>query len=1062
MENQKQLIKPLTGILSQTSLGFFNQTNWKIGRVTQLLLLGATMFCANIITYTTGNSLFVNRVGAENFPLGFILVAVCSLPILAYFSNFIDKFSRTKVLRYVLLTSIVIFVVLRLLLELNLQIFNYILLVIIYIQWDIQIEIIYTTLLNDYLTPLEFKRYTPLIGLTQAGAIVVGGSIIALLSRYTTTVNLLLCLPIFFALAIIQVINLENTERKIEIINGEEHSNIIDIIKTFPNIVQRYPLVLLLAASSFIVVIIYTLSEFLWFNVYEEYFSDEALTGFLGALRIFLSITQMGALYGITRTMLKWFGVSRINILYGITSLFSLLTLAFNFNLIAAIILHVNGDPLHKAINQPIHQLNYNAIPKEFIGKLRTLNEGFIRAAGLGSVGIILLVFSNLTLVQITWLGVGLSIILLLIRIPTGKFYAQGLEELIRNDGIELDEFKGYQAQLPSQSKDVVRELLTHNDLYTQIKGLELATRLDNPSQFFPEIEELLDKDNLDIQGSIVKLFSSNPEKEALEKFEKWLETDNLKFKITALLVLIANEYQFSEEQLFSLINYNNEIIAIVAALAITTMDLENPHLETLAQKIWESELEENTAKAIAMITTISGNLDLIPKIIKLIPKSTNQAKKELLNALASLANRGNLEIAEVAVSELKNEDSEVRAAVFNILSITQCKGMLQYVGFGLGDADSNVRQEAAKVLAAYGKEGLSLAKDSLSSSKPEVVQTAILAIGKVRTKEASDILYEYLVPDFQLLIRTKKWQQQIPSNNPVWEVLAIAIEDFHQRLIEKVLYILSCLGYSQTVNKVKRILATDSTNRDNAVEVLVSIASSRFVSPLMPILENPISQIPLKKSFRYNSTWLRTKGYKILLEAFNTNDRWLRTGALIALASIPSSLLQDSDPFVRKVAHEIFPTANSRSLQKTKTMNRILLLKKIALFKTLSLDELFLIDKALVQEAFLAKETIYTENSWSSYLYIIASGKVQLMKTIDQKPRKIRELSVGDYFGEVALFDDAPHWDEAIAISDCTLLKLDKNRFINLITQRPHIILEICRFLSQRLRETDKYGSAL
>jgi hypothetical protein len=29
------------------------------------------------------------------------------------------------------------------------------------------------------------------------------------------------------------------------------------------------------------------------------------------------------------------------------------------------------------------------------------------------------------------------------------------------------------------------------------------------------------------------------------------------------------------------------------------------------------------------------------------------------------------------------------------------------------------------------------------------------------------------------------------------------------------------------------------------------------------------------------------------------------------------------------------------------------------------------------------------------------------------------------------------------------------------LITQRPHIVLEICRFLSQRLRETDKYRLA-
>ncbi len=69
--------------------------------------------------------------------------------------------------------------------------------------------------------------------------------------------------------------------------------------------------------------------------------------------------------------------------------------------------------------------------------------------------------------------------------------------------------------------------------------------------------------------------------------------------------------------------------------------------------------------------------------------------------------------------------------------------------------------------------------------------------------------------------------------------------------------------------------------------------------------------------------------------------------------------------------------------------------------------------------------------------------------------------MITGQYFGEIALFDEAPRWDSAIAIEDTVLLCLEKKRFISLITQRPHIILEICRFLSQRLRETDKYMSA-
>lgn len=138
--------------------------------------------------------------------------------------------------------------------------------------------------------------------------------------------------------------------------------------------------------------------------------------------------------------------------------------------------------------------------------------------------------------------------------------------------------------------------------------------------------------------------------------------------------------------------------------------------------------------------------------------------------------------------------------------------------------------------------------------------------------------------------------------------------------------------------------------------------------------------------------------------------------------------------------------------------MSRLLLLNNVLLFKNLTLDELLLIDKALEREQVLAGQTIFAEGSWGTHLYIIAEGSVRMVKTVDGEQHDLRHLPGGQYFGEAALFDNAPNWEGAIAIQDCALLKLEKQRFISLITQRPHIILEICRFLSQRLREVDQF----
>ncbi|NER80334.1 MAG: cyclic nucleotide-binding domain-containing protein, partial [Leptolyngbya sp. SIO1D8] len=394
-------------------------------------------------------------------------------------------------------------------------------------------------------------------------------------------------------------------------------------------------------------------------------------------------------------------------------------------------------------------------------------------------------------------------------------------------------------------------------------------------------------------------------------------------------------------------------------------------------------------------------------------------------------------------------------------LQVTRCPEQLAAVGNGLGDGDPRVRQRAASALAAYGRSGLTLAQARLTDSETEVVNTAITAIGLVRTKYASNLLFDYLAPSYKQLSQTRKWQQQIPTTDLRWQPLRVAITDWHERLIQKVLYVLSALGHGHTVNTVNRLLATsDQGELENAIEVLASLNHRRFVMPLMPLLESRDNPEPSASRVQATPQWLRTKGYRLLLEALESKDRWIKTGALIALSTVPSALVNDPDPFVKQVASQIFGAIDQSTLPANTAMNRLLLLKNVALFKNLSLDELLLIDKSLEQTQVLAGETIFAEGDWGAHLYIIADGTVQLVKEIDSTPRELKQLSRGQYFGEVALFDDAPRWDSAIAIADCTLLKLEKNRFLSLITQRPHIILEICRFLSQRLRETDKHRS--
>lgn len=1031
-----------------------------LSRLAQLCLLAGTMLVYSVLGMAIGNSLFVSYVGAEHLPIAFMLIGLCSMPAYILFSQIVDRFSRPELFRYALLISILLALGLRLLLTQETAYGYYALLVVMFFQWDFYNNVMYPSLLMDYFTTLEYKQYASYIGIAQAAGMLIGGGLTTILSHYLRTRDLLFFLPIVFAVGIAQLWYLESSQRQLTVSKSSSAAGLLDSLQLFPELVKRYPLVLSLATSSFLLVIIYISSEFLWFSIYGHHFTDQTLTGFLGLMRIILSLVQIIVIYGLIRPLLRTVGVARLNPVYPITTLLSYLGLITHLGLPAAVGLHINGDALYKAINLPIHQLNYNAVPKEFVGRIRTLSDGFIYAIGLTLAGAILwLCESHLSLMETAWLVIGLTGVLLGVRLPMGRFYAQGLEEMIRSNSINLDEFDTYSIPLLPQSGEAVRELLIEPDRYTHLKGLELAARMKQPEAFLAEVEALVPTADIQVYGAAIAIFVDCPGLQT--HFQQRLQDPIL--GSFALEVLLINGYCPDPEDVKSWLQHPQLDRQVLGAVGQLITDASTP-------PPWPATLTTATARTIARIATYRDCPELagvIPEVV--LTQESADVIQAGLEALLPLAQRGAQTTAEIARSKLAHPNPIVRMAALDLLRVTRCPEQLDEVGQYLKDTDPRVRTKAASTLAAYGRPGLEIAKAALKAPQLEVVNAAITAIGLVRTRYASDLLFEYLSPSYKQLSKTRKWQQQIPHDDPRWQPLRAAIADYHDRLIQKVLYVLSALGHARTVNTVNRLLAiSDRGELANALEILASLNHRRFVLPLMPLFE---AQTSAKASAdidaaadhtRTTPQWLRTKGYRLLLEALESKDRWIRVGALIGLSMIPSALVHDSDGFVKKVASQIFGAMNQSTLPTNTAMNRLLLLKRVALFKNLSFDELLLIDKSLEQTQVFAGEIIFTEGDWGTHLYLVAEGTVQLVKEVDGAPREFKRLSQGQYFGEVALFDDAPRWDGAIALEDCTLLKLGKNRFLSLITQRPHIILEICRFLSQRLRETDKHYTAL
>ena len=106
------------------------------------------------------------------------------------------------------------------------------------------------------------------------------------------------------------------------------------------------------------------------------------------------------------------------------------------------------------------------------------------------------------------------------------------------------------------------------------------------------------------------------------------------------------------------------------------------------------------------------------------------------------------------------------------------------------------------------------------------------------------------------------------------------------------------------------------------------------------------------------------------------------------------------------------------------------------------------------VTRTFQDLEVIFEEGSYGDEMYIVHSGTIKLVKQSTAGEMVIATIQPGEFFGEMALVDNAPRSVNAVAGTDQTrLLALDRDKFLFLVSHQPAFALTIMHVLCQRIR---------
>ena len=138
-----------------------------------------------------------------------------------------------------------------------------------------------------------------------------------------------------------------------------------------------------------------------------------------------------------------------------------------------------------------------------------------------------------------------------------------------------------------------------------------------------------------------------------------------------------------------------------------------------------------------------------------------------------------------------------------------------------------------------------------------------------------------------------------------------------------------------------------------------------------------------------------------------------------------------------------------------TTISEKIMLLKGIELFESLSVGELAAIASVVEEIDYPVGEIIIKEGDAGDTLFLMIEGEVSVIKDFGEiNEVEIDRMTDGEYFGEMALFEDTVRSVSIRAEKPSAFMILHKQEFKELVREYPQIALEICKVLSGRIRK--------
>jgi len=418
---------------------------------------------------------------------------------------------------------------------------------------------------------------------------------------------------------------------------------------------------------------------------------------------------------------------------------------------------------------------------------------------------------------------------------------------------------------------------------------------------------------------------------------------------------------------------------------------------------------------------------------------SDRQATAEAIVEVASARPSATAEVSPQMLALRDDANPFVRGAVMRFIGHCELGDQTPWLLDHLSSRDTGEARAAREGLVALGPKAVNSLLVEHAYGKRST-RDAILSIVRDLDNDPGT-LHRIYRQELQALRETLVYLYVLDTGDTGADVRSATLDLIRQRLFEQVgeglhtaFLLLSAVHNEGRIREISELLQHTRSQRQRAVlvEALETLLTAEERAELLSLVES-----------RSPTALGRAAASSLGIRIPSSEE------VLWTLRKEPDEVLRVLIDFLDGASHTGFREVTSD------VVGRALQLRKLPLFQHISTRELLEVTRVTREEVLPGQTTICREGEEGPCMYLIVDGDVEVKKG----EKVIGHLASGDFFGEMAVFEQEARSATVITRGNVRLLRLDGADLLRLITELPTVAIGICEALTQRVQDmTDRW----